>query len=529
MVRTLMMNLKPLQARLRSFSHIAAIAICSLTGANPSFGQTAPTPVGINLVGVDYWTTEHPFSNLAQHASRWRTQPVGKPFTWDAPLPPMSKEEYPTRVPNGTMMESFLIWIESREHLSKELVVLYDGRGELSYAGGARLKERSPGRDLIQDLREGRGPIIARIIQSEPSDPVRNIRLYETSAAHEPSTFRQAFLKRMSGMSAIRFMDWMKTNNSEVRKWEDRPRKNRFTQTEGGVALEYMIELANKVKAAPWFNIPHLADDDYVRRFAQQVLGDLDPGLPVYVEYSNEVWNGIFKQAGYAAQKGQELHLSSDTFEAQLRYYSQRTTEILKIWKGVFGAQSDRVIGVYAAQAANPWTSRTVLDWKDAHEYADVLAVAPYFGQTLGNPDTQDKVAGWGVDRVLDVLTQEVATANKKMIQEQADVAREMNVRLVAYEGGQHLAGILGAENNQKLEQLFSATNRDPRMKAIYLTHFANWKAAGGDLYMVFSSMGLNGKWGSWGLLETEDQDVLTAPKWMAVQEFMSTNKLTLK
>ena len=48
---------------------------------------------------------------------------------------------------------------------------------------------------------------------------------------------------------------------------------------------------------------------DYVREFARLVKGKLDPERRVYVEYSNEVWNGQFQQSKYATEQGQTLSL----------------------------------------------------------------------------------------------------------------------------------------------------------------------------------------------------------------------------
>ena len=56
----------------------------------------------------------------------------------------------------------------------------------------------------------------------------------------------------------------------------------------GGMPLEYMVQLANHVGAAPWFTLNHMADDDFHRQFAQQVKATLRPDVKVYVEWSNE-------------------------------------------------------------------------------------------------------------------------------------------------------------------------------------------------------------------------------------------------
>jgi hypothetical protein len=281
-----------------------------------------------------------------------------------------------------------------------------------------------------------------------------------------------------------------------------------------------MIELCNIVEIDPWFNMPHLADDDYMRRFAQQVKSSIRPSLKIYVEYSNEVWNSMFGQAGYASEQGLAAGLSDNPYEAQLRFYAQRTTEILAIWEDVFSDTRDRIIGVYAAQSANDWTSTTILSSKGVKDHCDVLAIAPYFGGSLGSPERADEVAEWSLDRLFSELGTEIESDNLHAIQKQSQIARRHGVKLVAYEGGQHLVGHGGAENNERLVDLFIAANRDRRMGELYRRHLNLWWAAGGDLYAFFSSMSEPSKWGSWGLLEFEGS---SHHKWDAIQQVLQT------
>lgn len=49
-------------------------------------------------------------------------------------------------------------------------------------------------------------------------------------------------------------------------------------------------------------------------------------------------------------------------------------------------------------------------------------------------------------------------------IRNQAEVAREYGVDLIAYEGGQHLAALPGVWDNSAINQLFDDFNRDKRM-----------------------------------------------------------------
>ena len=164
-----------------------------------------------------------------------------------------------------------------------------------------------------------------------------------------------------------------------------------------------------------------------------------------------------------------------------------------------------------------------MIDFEEAHKHADVLAIAPYFGNALGDPKTQNEVAQMTVDQVLDKCAGYIAQGNKT-IAEQARIAKERGLRLVAYEAGQHLVGYSGAENNEPLEDLLQAANRSPRMKDLYLAYLSGWKANGGTLAAIFSSMGTYSKWGSWGLMEYHGQPVTEAPKYQAVIEFLETN-----
>jgi hypothetical protein len=341
---------------------------------------------------------------------------------------------------------------------------------------------------------------------------------FEKTSQDQP--FHPEFLARWKGFQVFRFMDWARTNGSKVETWAERPTPDLHSQAVKGVAPEYMIQLCNQLGVDPWFCMPHRADDDFVRRFARLAREKLEPSRKVYLEYSNECWNGQFEQARYCRDMGQKLGLSQNSFEGQLRYYSQRSVEVFSIWEEVFGGK-ERLVRVLATQSANAWTGKTVMDWKEAHKHADAVAIAPYFGHRWGNPKTAEKVAAMSVDELVAALEQDVAET-KNHVSAYAAEAKQRGLRLVAYEGGQHLAGFGGAENDDRLIRLFQAANRHPRMKDLYSKDLENWREAGGGLYCVFSSMGLYSKWGSWGLLEHTGQDLKSAPKYQAIREYLS-------
>jgi hypothetical protein len=310
----------------------------------------------------------------------------------------------------------------------------------------------------------------------------------------------------------------MHTNGSKVRTWSDRPKPDDATFSAKGVALEWMIELCNRQQADAWFCMPHLADDDYVRRFARMVKDRLDPRLRVYIEYSNEVWNTMFAQTRYSWGKAKELGIGPEErpWEGGGKYYARRSVEIFKIWEEAFGGR-ERLVRVLAWQSGNTWwMENVILPDQDAYRNADALAIAPYIGMNVpreGKGLTAEQVAGWSVDRVLDHLETEALPKSIQAIRATKETADKYGLMLLAYEGGQHMVGVAGGENNETMTRLFHAANAHPRMAEIYEKYYDAWTTAGGDLFCYFSSVGRWSKWGSWGILQYYDDDPTRSPK----------------
>ena len=100
-----------------------------------------------------------------------------------------------------------------------------------------------------------------------------------------------------------------------------------------------------------------------------------------------------------------------------------------------------------------------------------------------------------------------------------AELAEDEDLPLLAYEGGQHLVGTNGLENNQAITDLFIAANRDPRMGEIYRDYLEQWSDTRGDLFVNFSDIKTPSKWGSWGALDSVYQE--SSPKYDAIIDFI--------
>lgn len=508
-------------------SLLGMACVATSTAAEPASAAVSParSRLGINLSGCADWNTEHPFVDVFRLSRRWISQREGADWGkgpelerdangWIKRLEPDCRAETP---------------ILTAGHAPRgEYVCLYEGDGELDFQHARRVVSRAPGRIAVE-IDGAKGGVFVQLKRTNPENPIRNIRIlmpgHEKAYANEP--FSPAFLQHWRGFNTIRFMDWMDTNGSEQREWTDRPTPTFCNCTERGVPVEVMVDLCNRLKANPWFCMPHAASDDYVRQFAAAVKRQLDPSLKVYLEYSNEVWNGQFLQTRYAGEQGRKLGFAEKDWEAGWHYSAWRSVQMFKLWEQAFGGR-ERLVRVIASQAANPYVSEQKLAFQDAWRQCDALAIAPYFHMNVPakGSDRQlsaEQVAQWPLECVLDnVATNCVPEAIRDMAA-QKKLADKYNLKLICYEAGQHLVGVGGGENNEALTRLLQAANRHPRMGDCYRAYLDGWKAAGGgDLCCLFSSVGQYSKWGSWGLLEFADET--RSPKFDAVLEWNLKN-----
>lgn len=507
------------------------------------FRPSPAVPLGINTNEVSYADSSVPFVDLFRLANPFQENILRLNSTaveYDA-------DGWPKNLHGGEVGTRFVGEFPAAALPEGDYTVLYDGEGEIRYGNDVKLVRREAGRDIIRLAAGQNGRIDTSLIitQSNPANYLRNIRILppggicaddpfrwvaDASACpkgmyrdfvthHADILFHPDYLAFLRDFQVIRFMPMSGITRNPIRHWEQRPKLMAATwggnYGSRGVPLEIMVELANRLRKDVWFNIPHAADDTYVREFATYVRQHLHPTAKVYLEYSNEVWNTVFDHGEYLRQQGVARGLHVDVEEAGLRYYVQRAQEVFAIWGKAFGG-TERLVRVLGSWDMQPDYSRRLLALNHAYRGVDALAIAPYFGVAL--PELH---AAQSVDEVFALL--QAADRHRSVpsilqkVREHAAIARAFGVRLLAYEAGQGLVDWDTRRADEHPNPLIFAANRDPRMGELYRQLLEGWFAAGGDLLVLFAAPRPCHWYGCWGLKEHGRQPAAEAPKYQAV------------
>lgn len=322
------------------------------------------------------------------------------------------------------------------------------------------------------------------------------------------------------GFSTIRYMGFFASNDENVTypavtTWSQRKLPSDATQDKWGGkwdsgCWEYAVAIANATNTNMWINVPVSANTDYVTKLAQlikygsdgvnpytstqanPVWPPLESGLVVYLESSNEVWNGIFPQYNWNSAQASASGLTIQ------KNHARRTVELSNIFKDVYGA------------AAINTTIRPVLCWHigfSQTEYNDMLS---YINTTFGPPSTlifgiggasyfnaSGATATATPTQILAAMqtSQDGGIAARNQLQ---GYANTWGIRQLAYEGGPDNGG--GSTTN--VANRITA-NRYFGMRDLILRDLRdNWFPLGCDLFMHLEVAGLYSRYGCWGLTD---------------------------
>jgi hypothetical protein len=383
---------------------------------------------------------------------------------------------------------------------------------------------------------------------------VTKLRIFRPGYPTDGSAvFTTEFLAALQRFQVIRSMDYVATNQNPTQEWSERPLMRwggfggasgtyvgtpHYIQFDGswyprGAPWERFVQLANTAGVDVWINVPCRASDSYITNLANllrygsdgvnpytaptanPVYPPLNPGLRIYLEYGNEVWNfaGGFMNYRWVQALAKDIHdnvpghpinfdgrLATDNQWYTLsmeRYSAYRSAAISARFREVFGdaAMFSRIRPVFTYQAGGGIASG--LQW-----------AAAYFGTTQPARAVNEIWYGAGGAAYYDSDIASTSTAPEVMTgyfahlpnsqfakQTSGDAlwAKTYDLKLVAYEGGPGpggtaTGGISGSE------RIISAFNADPRMHDAMLRAQRIWDSYEGDLLVYYSLAG-SGPW----------------------------------
>lgn len=503
---------------MKAVSTLLAAALLGTCGSAPGTGSCKstdePFTLGINVASFAAYDPPGPFMNLI-YGSSWQMQDAFGTGSADVPQKSLDSNGWVKSLPRGERVVRSL----TVPFGTGKFVCRYEGSGSLEISGSAVSNvSESAGETQFTLSNSPAEPRAAKISFSVNSaNYIRGIDCRAAGAA-PTETFRPEFMSSLSGFGTVRFMKWQSaTEGNWPVTWtaRNKPGDADYLKNDG-VPIELLVEAANQEHADLWVTVPWNADDDYVTRFARTVRDELAPAHKVYVEVSNEVWNGGYPVSKQAAEEAKSEHLrpaGGSGMPGSLERYAEKTTHVMAIWLNVFARQQDRLVRVAAFQHVSPYFSDLLLKYMDLHQSVDALATAPYFGFEITD--------AMSLDQIMATLPADVATAITQGIQQKA-IAQKYGLRYITYEAGQTVL----LPNNTALEQ---QVERDPRMYGVYRHFISAWRSQIGDQLNLFALSGQIGKYGGWGLIEYLGQPSSEAPKMRAVQEFLTTSTPSLK
>ena len=442
---------------------------------------------------------------------------------------------------------SILVWA-GNSHNRGTYKLKYDGKAEVSIelAQGAlsEAKYDAESDSSTREVRLASDQDTLKLTFHNTTAGVRNVKLmrplqHGADSAHgfEETWYRP--MKRIHERFAwLRTMDFTATNGQNVVAWRDRTKPGRFSQqnmVEGtwwqgrGAAWEYAVHMANEERKDLWISVPLLADAHYVENLARlirygsdgnepysspqkdPVWPPLRPDLNVYVEYSNEIWNFGFPQWTQLLERTKEevgkggSNLNFDGTQSDgdwnTRHWARRLVEISKVFRGVFGdaAMMTRVRPVFSTQ----------LGWADNYLYQGLWFMDAWYNNGDGQNHVPDphpvNYYVWGaggstypvgypeqLEHSKSLTVAKIFQGYKKMLgpwsenqKRDVDYARAFGLKRISYEGGPGLDN-KGGDEFEKANAAKFASQRDARIKQVYLDMLARYAELGGDGFTNF-------------------------------------------
>jgi hypothetical protein len=478
------------------------LLLCIGLGLNAIAQQVCSPPLGATLAPLNWNLNSSNWFVDYMKMSKPGFGPVSGP--WDSGGPATDAEGWPT--------EPFSVWVKLGVYPQDTGVyhLEFEGFANLFVFGAHTISEQSYNAVTNKTTAKLRVVLnesqIALQFSAPMSAVLRHIKLIAPGfdPVNHP-TFHPDWVEHVSRFPVLRFMTWNAANFNTSADWSDRNRVDSPTQGPGnfpanapvpcpGIAWEYVIELANLTGADIWINMPINATDDYVQKLALMLKSELQPGAKVYVEYANEVWNGMHYphqqnlNAAMAEVSGGGSNLNADGETNPLiwasRRYARRSKEIGDIMSQVFGPSSlfSRVFPVFGHQVVSPgYAVNDALSFMKTQygppkQYFWGLAGAPFLN---GNDLPQ---SGLSVEKYFQQMRQKMDRmfgSTNNYLDAGLSYATYYDLHYMAHEAGTDTY-FFGNQYPQALKDTLALAQNDPRMKDLIEDYLSKWFRYGG-------------------------------------------------
>lgn len=382
-----------------------------------------------------------------------------------------------------------------------------------------------------------------RLPTDTTSTGITNVKIIRPGyAADTTQTFTDVFINSLKPLNLMRVMGWLNSNSSNpdfgaaknTVDWADRKLPTDATQSEWvgksklgvGISWEYIIQLANQTGKDVWINIPIAATNDYVMQLATLLHNTLNPGIHVYFEYDNEVWNSVYWQYAYnraaavaevqAGKSNLNSDGTSDPVTLAQRRYIRQMINFSNIFKSVYGTSAINT------------TIRPVSCWWEIQpaQFSDQLvwATANYgavnqylWGIGFGNyasllyPNTIDTSSADSIIAGLNASSD----YQVQFVQQLRSLANQFNLHLGGYE-----IGLDFGQDSYNLPVKFAVNRSDPRIKDVVAHHLYNNFNNGVEVGSYSSEVSPYNHFSFWGL--TEDAHNLNTLKFQGFYQFQN-------
>lgn len=501
-----------------------------------------PGSVALGLNGIADYGASQPFIDVLKAGREWQGRSPGAYISHTTDQlragGHLDADGHPFRLPAAGAWVGTIILTEmaaADTSLNGRYRLEFTGNGDL-HIHGAQNITRGQGFAEFDYRAQGGNLVALEITRFDAANPLKLrscINLRHRAAFEAGEIFRPEWLDLIKDFRLFRFMDWQATNNSPLSAWADRPTPSSATWV-NGVPVEVMVALCNKLGVDGWFCYPHLANDDYITRFAQYVRANLRPGLVAYYEFSNEVWNFQFEQAQWANRQALALWPDYQNQDGWMQFYGGRAAEMASLLDVAYAGATGyrKVITTHTAWQgledgilnAPRWV-RMQAGRQAPKEHFDCYAVTGYFGHGLSYADGAARLRGWMQQGEAHAL-REMRTALDGEIggligqwRYQKAVADAAGLSLVMYEGGSHIVPNIGSDD--PLFPFLERFHYSADMAALYTRAMTGFRDVGGEAFNVFVEISSPGRHGFWGARRHLLDD---NPRWDAITAFNAGN-----